>query len=227
VKSGEVIYFDGQRGTGFISGTDGNRYVFDVSDLAGDGQVAKGAKVAFEADGDRARQIGLQVPARQSTPYVPRGGVQQEAAGEGGAALLAEPAVTPGLFSYFRYCVTSGYVRFSGRARRREYWSFILISLICFAIVGGIGFAAGTALGFDEAEEPTVSALALFCLWLYLILPSLSVLVRRVHDIGLSGWFVLLGLVPMIGSLIILVFTLVGSQKHDNKWGPVPTGVHI
>jgi uncharacterized membrane protein YhaH (DUF805 family)/cold shock CspA family protein len=221
VSRGEVIYFDRERGTGFISGDDGNRYVFDVGDLVAGEPVAKGTKVEFQTDGDQARQI------------TPRGRLQPAAqpvashAEVPGKPELSRPAVTPGVFNYFRYCVTEGYVRFRGRARRREYWSFVLISLIGFAIVGGLGFAIGTALGYNEAEEPTVASLFIGLFWLYLILPSLAVLVRRVHDIGLSGWFILLGFVPMIGSLIILVFTLVGSQKHENKWGPVPTGIHV
>ena len=221
MSSGEIIYFDNQRGTGFISGADGNRYVFDVSDLIVDAAVAKGTKVAFEPEADRARQISPQV----------RGQAAQRLAAEGAAPPdfnhIAEPAVAPGLLSYFRYCVTSGYVRFRGRARRREYWSFVFVSLIGFAIAGGIGFAAGTALGSNEAEEPTFASALMGVFWLFLFLPSLALLVRRLHDIGLSGWFILLGLVPMIGPLIILVFTFIGSQKHENKWGPVPTGVHV
>lgn len=223
MKSGEIIYFDGKRGTGFITGNDGNRYVFDVSDLTDEQPVSKGAKVSFAAEGDRARAI---------TPQVARSAARQADPADGnppasGAADPHGPPANPGLLGYFRYCVTRGYVRFSGRARRREYWSFVVVALICFALVGGIGFVIGSALGFDEAEEPTISALAVSVLWLYLLLPSMAVLFRRLHDIGLSGWFWLLAFVPMFGSLIILVMTLIGSQKHDNKWGPVPIGVLV
>jgi uncharacterized membrane protein YhaH (DUF805 family)/cold shock CspA family protein len=222
LSSGEIIYFDSQRGTGFISGADGNRYVFDATDLVADAAVAKGTKVAFEPEADRARRI---------TPQIRGQAARQPASAEDAATHdvghIAEPAVMPGLLSYFRYCVTTGYVRFRGRARRREYWSFVFVSLIGFAIVGGVGFAAGTALGYNEADEPRFAGAFLGVFWLFLFLPSLALLVRRLHDIGLSGWFILLGFVPMVGSLIILVFTLVGSQKHENKWGPVPTGVHV
>lgn len=221
MHSGEVIYFDGQRGTGFISGADGNRYVFDVTDIADASPVAKGAKILFEPDGDRARRIAPQ-GRFQPTVQLPTGSAGVRAEPE-----IAERDVTPGLFRYFRYCVTDGYLRFRGRARRREYWSFFLISLIGLAIVGGIGFGVGTALGYNESDEPTIASTFIGVYWLAILLPSLAVLVRRVHDIGLSGWFILLGFVPMIGSLIILVFTLISSQKHPNKWGPVPTGVHV
>ena len=59
------------------------------------------------------------------------------------------------------------------------------------------------------------------------ILPSLAMSVRRQHDIGLSGWFFLLIFIPYIGNLILFVFALIPSQKHENKWGPVPAGVKI
>lgn len=221
MSSGEIIYFDSERGAGFISGADGNRYVFDTTDLVADAAVTKGTKVAFEPEADRARRI---------TPHIRGQAAQQQPSADAASHEvdhIAEPAVTPGLLSYFRHCVTAGYVRFRGRARRREFWSFVFVSLIGFAIVGGLGFAVGTALGYDEAGEPRFAGAFMGMFWLFLFLPSLALLVRRLHDIGLSGWFILLWLVPMIGSLIILVFTLVGSQKHENKWGPVPTGAHI
>ncbi|WP_127524296.1 DUF805 domain-containing protein [Mesorhizobium sp. Z1-4] len=233
MKSGEIIYFDGNRGTGFITGNDGNRYVFDVTDLANDQPASKGAKVSFAADGDRARAITPQLApaaARHAAAAATPWGVADTADGMppiSGAIDPDGPPASPGLIGYFRYCVTRGYVRFSGRARRREYWSFVVVALIGFAVAGGLGYVVGTALGFDEAEEPTISALAISVFWLYLLLPSMAVLFRRLHDIGLSGWFWLLAFVPMFGSLIILVMMLIGSQKHDNKWGPVPTGAHV
>ncbi|MEX2372742.1 MAG: DUF805 domain-containing protein, partial [Dehalococcoidia bacterium] len=186
MSNGEIIYFDSERGTGFISGADGNRYVFDANDLVVDAAVAKGVKVAFEAEADRARQI---------TPQIRGQAARQQPSTEAVAPpdVVVEPAVAPGLLSYFRYCVTAGYVRFRGRARRREYWSFVFVSLIGFAIVGGIGFGAGTALGYNEADEPRFASAFMGIFVLFLFLPSLALLVRRLHDIGLAGWFILLG----------------------------------
>jgi len=59
------------------------------------------------------------------------------------------------------------------------------------------------------------------------IVPSIAITVRRQHDIGLSGWFYLLILLPYLGGMIIFVFSLIPSQKHENKWGPVPAGVRL
>ena len=59
------------------------------------------------------------------------------------------------------------------------------------------------------------------------IVPGVAITVRRIHDIGLTGWLYLLILVPSVGGLIIFVFSLIPSQKHENKWGPVPDGIPV
>jgi len=220
--SGEVIYFDAERGIGFASGADGNRYVFDRDDLDGLASVSKGTRITFRADGDHARDIV--VPSAKSAVRavhaVPVAGADEPAA-------EAQPA--RGLFGYFRYCASSGYARFRGRARRKEYWGFALFSLVSMMVVGGVGLVIDGALGNLDEPEPSaaVTVLCAVLLTLALLLPSLAVTVRRLHDIGLSGWFLLLWLIPSIGPLIVLVFTLIPSQKHDNKWGPVPAGIAV
>jgi uncharacterized membrane protein YhaH (DUF805 family) len=219
---GKIIYFDEERGTGFVAGDDGNRYVFDRHDLGAAGPVTKGMRVAFRADGDHARDImavsGSPLPLRaaSSVPHV-------QAATR--AAPLPAPAASEGLFSYFRRATFANYRNFRGRARRKEYWSFVLFSTMLAALAALAGFFLGQALGFDEANEPTVTSLALGIVTLLLFLPSLAVAVRRQHDIGLSGWFLLIWLIPTIGALVVLVFSLIPSQRHDNKWGPIPEGI--
>ena len=76
-----------------------------------------------------------------------------------------------------------------------------------------------------DPDRDDRAAVGLFLLATFI--PGLALIVRRQHDIGLSGWFYLLVLVPYVGGLIVFVFTLIPSQKHDNKWGPVPYGVRI
>lgn len=105
------------------------------------------------------------------------------------------------------------YADFSGRATRAEYWwwqLFIFLGCIGSLIIGGI-------LG----EEMSI---ILFCLfYLAILVPSLSILFRRLHDAGRSGWWFLITLVPYAGSIVILVFTLQES-KEDNEWGANPCG---
>src|SRR5690606_19853716 len=121
--------------------------------------------------------------------------------------------------------LTARYARFRGRATRKEYWGFVLFSLISAALVAALGFVIDAAMG--NADEPAVTMIVLALFGLALIIPGLAVTVRRIHDIGLSGWLILLNFVPTFGSLIIFVFTVVPSQRHPNKWGPVPAGVRI
>ena len=93
------------------------------------------------------------------------------------------------------------YVDFSGRAVRSEFWWFALFQLI--VIVGASMF--GETIG-------NVVALAL-------VLPSLAVGARRLHDIGKSGWFLLLHLLPIIGILVLIFFWVQASQTESNEYG--------
>jgi uncharacterized membrane protein YhaH (DUF805 family) len=105
--------------------------------------------------------------------------------------------------------VLKNYVGFQGRARRKEYWMFVLFSVI-FSIV----------LSIVDAIAGLTSALSgLYSL--AVLLPSLAVGVRRLHDTGRSGWWLLISLIPLIGSIILLVFMCQDSQE-GNKYGPNP-----
>ncbi len=99
----------------------------------------------------------------------------------------------------------SKYATFSGRARRSEYWYFVLFNFIVGLILSVIPFL-GWILGIIYS--------------LATIIPSLAVNVRRLHDIGKSGWFLLLFLIPIIGAIVIFIFTLFDSEKEENQYGP-------
>jgi uncharacterized membrane protein YhaH (DUF805 family) len=98
----------------------------------------------------------------------------------------------------------SKYVDFSGRARRPEYWWFTLAQLIVLIIAGFLG-----------KFIYTIVALAL-------LLPAIAVGARRLHDIGRSGWFLLLGLVPLV-NLVLLYFLVQPSQPEANEYGELPS----
>ena len=102
------------------------------------------------------------------------------------------------------------YAVFEGRARRKEYWMFVLFNLIVAFVLAIIEGMIGTG-GFIGA----VYALAVF-------VPNLAVAVRRLHDTGRSGWFLLIGLIPLIGIIVLIVFFVQESQPGANKWGPNP-----
>ena len=110
------------------------------------------------------------------------------------------------------------YAVFSGRARRKEYWLFILLYFILI-IVGS--FIDGFMGMYDPVSGyGPISAIVT----LGLLIPSIAVLVRRLHDIDKSGWWALLSLVP-IANLVILVFMFFNGTVGENRFGPDPKAV--
>ena len=109
------------------------------------------------------------------------------------------------------------YVTFSGRATRPEYWYFIL-----FLFVGGIVAGLADAMIFGVEDDSGELLSILFSLATFL--PSIAVGVRRLHDIGRSGWWLLIGLVPLIGAIVLIVWFATKSQDGGNDYGPDPHG---
>ncbi|GHI05847.1 hypothetical protein AQI88_09595 [Streptomyces cellostaticus] len=101
------------------------------------------------------------------------------------------------------------YAVFSGRARRKEYWLFTLFASIIYVVLAAAGAAA---------HAPYIVGIAV----LGLLLPAWAVTVRRLHDTGRSGWWILFGIIPLIGSIVLLVFYCTDGQAGTNKYGPNP-----
>ncbi|HZY19728.1 MAG TPA: DUF805 domain-containing protein [Ramlibacter sp.] len=97
------------------------------------------------------------------------------------------------------------YTDFTGRAARPEFWWFFLLQLAVYIVAS------------------MVHGLVYLVAVLALLLPAIAVGVRRLHDTGKSGWFMLIGLIPLVG-LILLYFFAQPSQQGDNAWGSAPTG---
>lgn len=118
----------------------------------------------------------------------------------------------------FVEAIQSGFsysLNWSGRASRPAYWWFWLFSVIAFiaaVVIGSLLDSAGVVM------------ILYFLVWLALFLPSLSLLVRRMHDIGKSGWWILFGFFPFVGGLVLLVLTLLPSEEGENIYGPNPMG---
>ena len=112
--------------------------------------------------------------------------------------------------------VLQNYATFSGRARRSEYWYFVLFNMI-FAIVAVVlDNVIGTAIeGVGYGPIYGLYVLAVF-------LPGLAVAVRRLHDVGKSGWMFFIVLIPLIGAIWLLVLFCTDSQQGTNKWGANP-----
>ena len=118
--------------------------------------------------------------------------------------------------------VYSKYATFSGRSRRSECWWFVLFYLIVSAILQIIDRAVfGTATGPVGGPPQQVSIFAAI-FSLVSLLPNLAVGARRLHDIGKSGWWLLLGLIPIIGTIILIVWFAKDSDAETNAYGAPP-----
>lgn len=117
--------------------------------------------------------------------------------------------------------VVRQYAGFSDRARRAEYWWWTLFVTIVYVLAG----IADRAVGFTFAESSTVAVgWITLVAWLALIVPSLAVLFRRLHDTGRTGWWWLLSLVCGIGAIVVLIFCLLDGERGANRYGPDPKG---
>ncbi|TIO43135.1 MAG: DUF805 domain-containing protein, partial [Mesorhizobium sp.] len=114
-------------------------------------------------------------------------------------------------------------------ARRKELWGFCLFWTIGLVVAIGVGFSADLSRGNVEGggDEPVVMFGLLGLYVLLTFLPWVALVVRRLHDLGLTGWLAILCFVPYVGWLATLVFGLIPTQAGDNKWGPVPSGVRF
>ena len=115
----------------------------------------------------------------------------------------------------------SNYATFGGRSRRSEYWFAQLFLLITNLVAAGIDLAL---LGGDVDQFMAQGGGGIVGLvWIAVTLvPLIAVLVRRLHDTNRSGWWALIGLIPLAGFIVLLVFTVTDSDTGDNQFGPSP-----
>jgi len=107
--------------------------------------------------------------------------------------------------------VLNKYAVFTGRSRRSEYWWWAL-ALFIVDIVIGLLFDASRGLGY-----------VLYFVFVFgLLIPNIAVSVRRLHDTGRTGWWLLIGFIPIVGAIILIVFLATDSTPGDNRYGPSP-----
>lgn len=124
------------------------------------------------------------------------------------------------------------YADFSGRARRKEYWLFMLFVWVLLTVLlwlagpypDSVVATAGGLLGFVHVGfVNTTLATVAAVVSLLLLLPTIAVTVRRLHDIGWTGWWALLGITGL-GSIILMIFCLLDGTVGPNRYGPDPKG---
>ncbi|HBV77022.1 MULTISPECIES: DUF805 domain-containing protein [Vibrio] len=108
------------------------------------------------------------------------------------------------------------YATFSGRARRKEYWYFILVSLVITFILSFVDVMLGLHSDkYDTGVFQSIYALAI-------LIPSIAVAVRRLHDTNRSGWWLLIGFVPFVGVFVLLYFFVCDGPRINNRFGASP-----
>jgi uncharacterized membrane protein YhaH (DUF805 family) len=131
------------------------------------------------------------------------------------------------LWQYYARCFTKNYLNFQGRARRKEYWGFQLFNgLFLFStillVVMLIGPEESRAQSSSASKFLYVVPVLISLYFLVAFLPSLAVTVRRLHDVGVTGWLVLINFIPYLGGLILFILTVLTGTKGPNSYGPSP-----
>ena len=114
--------------------------------------------------------------------------------------------------------VLKQYADFNGRARRTEYWMFILFNIFFALAAAMLDNLIGTANPSGYGIIYGLYAFAIF-------IPGLAVSIRRLHDVGKSGWMILIGIIPLIGGIWLLVLMVSDSNPGENQYGENPKGV--
>ena len=195
---------------GSTSGTD---YSYTGSYNAGQGSynAGQGGYGAGQSSNNTAGGYNM-----SQNNYDPTGGYN---AGQGGygsyGSVGGGPTPSMSFVEAVQTCVAQKYATFGGRARRSEYWYYTLFSLLVSLVASIVG---GALFVHAEGDINILSALVSIALFL----PGLGVAIRRLHDIGKSGWWYLIALVPFIGWIVLLIFMCRDSDRGPNQFGPSP-----
>ena len=114
------------------------------------------------------------------------------------------------LVQAWKHVVLGNYANFSGRARRSELWWYVLANMIIFAVLNVL------------ANVSDLFSLAASLYWVAVLVPGIAVGVRRLHDIGKKGLWLLIAFIPIVGGLILLYWAVQDSHKGSNEWGVSP-----
>jgi uncharacterized membrane protein YhaH (DUF805 family) len=160
--------------------------------------------------GDAPPQFGAPPSAQPSFGAPPQfGSPPPPGFGQPSYATGSAKPETPGFIGAFTD-VFKNYANFSGRLSVGGYWRFFAMNIVVVVVL----------LALTAASELFGILYLLYVL--VLLVPSLAAGVRRLHDTGKSGWLVLIALIPIVGSIILIVFLASGGDQQPNQYGPVP-----
>lgn len=196
---GTILDFSIQTNLGLISAEDHQRYEFNGAQWRGQHPPQRGDQVDFQINhAGQAEQI-YATSAATARPFEQISQQLDKISNQN----QDEENYNP--IDWFVKCLKN-YVGFEGRARRKEFWFFTLVQFGLLIIAQIIDKMLGTGIFY------AIVTLALF-------LPSLAVAARRLHDIGKSGWWLLLGLIPVIGIIILIIWFIMDTKSDSNRWG--------
>ncbi len=125
------------------------------------------------------------------------------------------------MIEWYKKVVFENYANFKGRARRSEYWYFVLANALISIVLIFLGGIIGGIFG--DGVTGLIIGYSLFGLYtLATIIPYLAVIVRRLHDVNKSGWFYFISLIPAVGSIWLLVLFCTEGDRGTNQYGPDP-----
>ncbi len=117
------------------------------------------------------------------------------------------------LIEYWKLVVLERYAKFDGRAGRAEYWWFVLANFLIAVVL------------YILVAIASIFFVLLIVFWLALIVPSIAVAIRRLHDTNKTGWFILISLIPFVGGIILLVFLATQGNLTANDYGAPDPGL--
>lgn len=230
---GYLLNFSIQTNMGYISGDDGQRYEFNGEEWKENFIPQRGLYVDFKIDPDgKASAVFTSITNKngKNTNFnrnpvnimnrIPSG-IQHEP--------LYDQERNYTIIDWFTKCLRN-YINFDGRARRAEFWSFQLCYWGIF-VLGVCILGVLFAFFLDQPLEEAADGIMFFIVMLYLLLfiwgvftilmfiPMLSVAVRRLHDVNLSGFWLLLHFIP-VGSIAVWIMFCINTKFEENQWGP-------
>ena len=197
---GTILGFNTKLKEGVIISDNDERYSFDIRDWKEEIEPYKGLRVDFEVENGKAKNIYASV----------------ENLGNLSENIYANSS-NKNMWEIYMDVIKNHYADFDGRTRRRTFWLFALMD---FLMTLGIVILSGLLSGLFGSPIFLYILPTLYILFMFI--PRIALTTRRLHDIGKSGWWQLITLIPYIGGIILLIFLVIKSDPMPNKYGEVP-----
>ena len=202
---GQILDFSIQEGQGVITTEEGRRYTFASAEWKEQSHPAKGQQVDFDVN-EAGAAVGVYIALGSQSTFAPGKKVQAVFAD---MDAKAKSAYNP--FQWYLYSLKH-YATFKGRAQRKEFWFYML-----FYMVGVFVCSLIDEVLFDASYSGLQIFATLFSLGS--LVPTIAVTARRLHDLGKSGWWQLLALIPVVGIIILIIWYASKGQDQENAYG--------